>query len=54
MGWHKINKILVRKYTGKGQGLCRILYLVLRRERDKKVAEAVGMGNRDGQSTSWK
>lgn len=52
MGQSKMNKILAKKYTEKGHGLNRIMYLVLRREGDKEVAEAVGIGNRNGQSTN--
>lgn len=47
-----MNEILAKKYSEKGQGLNRIMYLVLRREGDKEVAEAVGIGNRNGQSTN--
>lgn len=47
-----MDKILAKKYIEKGQGLNRIMYLVLRREGDKEVAEAGGIENRNGQSTN--
>lgn len=43
------NKILAKKYTEKGQTS---VELYTQREGDKAVAEAVGTGNSNGQSTN--